>query len=155
MLLLGLILLIVAVLGYYRYRDFFAPVVISSLSWGGVALLYALLNHGMEPISLKGLSVLGLWNLSLITGAFLFSEVNLKDSSCGNLRSFNPWVRDSFFKISLLGMIPMCYMAYKIGTTMLSGSFLLNLRMANTGLVESEFRYGVLSMCFLSRLSLF
>ena len=43
MLLLGLILLIVAVLGYYRYRDFFAPVVISSLSWGGVALLYALL----------------------------------------------------------------------------------------------------------------
>ncbi len=148
MLLLGLILLIVAVLGYYRYRDFFAPVVISSLSWGGVALLYALLNHGMEPISLKGLSVLGLWNLSLITGAFLFSEVNLKDSSCGNLRSFNPWVRDSFFKISLLGMIPMCYMAYKIGTTMLSGSFLLNLRMANTGLVESEFRYGVFEYVF-------
>ena len=31
---------------------------------------------------------------------------------------------------------------------MLSGSFLLNLRMANTGLVESEFRYGVFEYVF-------
>lgn len=148
MLILALILLTIASFGYYRYHDFFAPVVISSSSWGVVTLLYATLNHGMEPISSKGLFVIGLWNISLIIGAFLFSEINLKNKSFKKGRSFNPWIRNLYFKISILGMIPMCYIAYKVGTTMMSGNFLFNLRMANTGLAESEYQYGIFEYVF-------
>lgn len=142
MLILAVFLLLLAVAGYYRYRDFFAPAVLSPVSWGGVLLFYALLDHGMDEVSWKGISVITLWNISILIGTYFFSEINLVNRGKSYKLTFNPWVRKLYFWISVFGMIPLCFIAYKQGTTM-DGSFWFNLRMANTGLVETEYKYGI------------
>ena len=145
----AIFILILASIGYLRTQSFIAPTVLSPLSWGMVLLLYALLDHGMNFLSNEVLGVILIWNLSLLSGSWVFSEVaieyNIKEKS---KRQFNTTIRDMYYWISLLGTFPLLFIAYKQGSTLGQGSFFFNLRLANTGIVETEYSYGIWQYIF-------
>ncbi|MEG2599776.1 MAG: hypothetical protein RSA66_09935, partial [Muribaculaceae bacterium] len=140
----AIVLLFLAYVAYRRYGQYFAPAVIAPASWGAVLLIYGLLDHGMQDISMRGLMVVVLWNLSLLAGTWLFSEFAIYNHGSSKIpkMNFNSTLRTVYFWIAVLGSIPLLYIAYKQGTTM-GADFFFNLRMANTGLEESEYGYGI------------
>ncbi|CAM3673175.1 O-antigen polymerase [Flavobacterium chungbukense] len=151
-LLTAIFLLLLAFLGYLRKKSFIAPTFLSPLSWGIVLFLYGTLDHGMNNLSNEVLVVILIWNLSLLIGAWFFSEVSLsfsilKEESAGKA-IFNKSIRNLYYWISVLGSFPLLLIAYKQGTTLGQGSFFFNLRLANTGIVETEYNYGIWQYVF-------
>ncbi|GHT86276.1 hypothetical protein FACS1894137_11610 [Spirochaetia bacterium] len=143
LLIFAIIIFIVSYLLYIYYRTYLAPAVILSFVWGAVLFGYAVLPHGMYSISLKTGVVFLLWILSSIYGACLFSKVKIFSVKRHDI-FFNSSVRRVYYLISVVTIFPIMYIAYKQGTSMTAGSFLFNLRMVNSGLVESEYQFGIL-----------
>ena len=141
----SIILLFIAYLSYRFYKNWIAPSVVSSTSWGGVLLCYCLLNHGLYDISNKCLFVILLWNICLCLGSFVFHSINIFSLTTRwkQPKKFNLWVRNLFFYISLIGFIPSLYISYKQALSIGDGDLLLNLRLANTGIVKTEFSLGI------------
>ena len=98
----------------------------------------------MFAVSSKCLFVIVLWNVSLFLGSFLFTSTNISGSFHTTTvpDKFNTWVRDVYYKISLLGFIPSLYISYKQAVSV-GGNFLIGLRLANTGIVETEYSQGI------------
>lgn len=146
----SIFILLLALLGYARTKNYIAPTVLSPLSWGTVLFLYATLDHGMQGLSNSVLGIIVIWNLSLLAGAWFFSEVALKYHLEIKKRDkqFNQSIRSIYYWISVLGTFPLLYVAYKQGSTLGEGSFFFNLRMANTGIVETDYNYGIWQYIF-------
>lgn len=146
----AIFILLLAFLGYVRAKNYIAPTVLSPLSWGMVLLFYAILDHGMNELSNLVLGIILTWNLSLLFGAWFFSEVTLEYNIKLKKKhgQFNHTIRDLFYWISVLGTFPLLFISYKQGTTLGQGDFFLNLRLANTGIVETEYNYGIWQYIF-------
>lgn len=147
LLVFAICLLILSFVFYKRWNSYISPAVIISFSWGLVFLGYEVIPHGMYDISAKTVFVLFLWITSSLIGACFFSSVKVSPSKSCDLY-FNESIRSIYYWISVIGVFPLLYVAYKQGTTMDAGSFLFNLRMANTGIVETEFKYGIFQYVF-------
>lgn len=150
MLALACLLLLAAYLGYRRYRNYFAPAVISPASWGAVLFLYATLDHGMFDVSFKGIMIITLWNFSLLIGVYLFTDTNIVriKNSLSAERPFKPWVRNLYYKISVWGLLPTLYISYKQVNSMTGDSLMFNLRMANTGTIETDYNQGIFAYVY-------
>lgn len=150
MLILACLLLLIAYGGYRRYRNYFAPAVISPASWGAVLLLYAALDHGMFEVSFKGMMIIALWNFSLLAGVYLFTDTNIVriKNVASVVKPFNPWVRNLYYKISVWGLLPTLYISYKQVSSMVGDSLMFNLRMANTGGVETDYNQGIFAYVY-------
>lgn len=150
MLVLACLLLLIAYGGYRRYRNYFAPAVISPASWGAVLLLYATLDHGMFEVSFKGVMIIALWNFSLLAGIYLFTDTNIVriKNVTSVVKPFNPWVRNLYYKISVWGLLPTLYISYKQVSSMVGDSLMFNLRMANTGGVETDYNQGIFAYVY-------
>ncbi len=147
LLVLAICLLILSFFFYKRWNSYISPAVVISFSWGLVFLGYEVIPHGMYDISAKTVFVLFLWITSSLIGSCFFSLVKMPPFKPSDL-FFNESIRSIYYWISIIGIFPLLYIAYKQGTTMDSSSFLFNLRMANTGIVETEFKYGIFQYVF-------
>lgn len=126
-------------------RNIASPEILSPLSWASILLLYTLIGSDMAPLSNKMLFVVLVWNVSLLLGVYIGRYFTLTSVySHRESNPFNPWIRDILYKLSLYGLFPCLYITYKQVTTMVGGgNFLLNLRLANTGIIETEFSHGI------------
>lgn len=149
----SVLLLIFAFIGYLRTRNYISPTVLSPLSWGLVLFLYAILDHGMDDITPTVLGIILIWNFSLLSGAWFFIEAGSK-YNLGNRKKretghFNKYFRNMYFWISVVGIFPILYISYMQGMSLGdTADFFFNLRMANTGLVETEYSYGIWQYVF-------
>ncbi|MDU1904880.1 MAG: O-antigen polymerase [Dysgonomonas sp.] len=146
LLIVGVFLLIISFFIYKKWNSYIAPAVIISFAWGMVFVGYGLISHGMYDISIKTFFVLCIWIFSSLLGAFFFTHVKVLPSSSSD-SVFNTTIRSVYYWISVIGVFPLLYIAYKQGTTM-EADFLFNLRMANTGIVETEYKYGIFQYVF-------
>ncbi len=137
------ILLLIASFSYYKCRDILAPTVLSPACWGIILLLYNILDHGMYEISLKTKFIILTWNIVLWCSAAFFSKVNIRKKDRGIHHIYiNTTIQKLYWIITIIGTPFLLYIAYKQGVTG-DSDFLFNLRMANTGIVESKYQYGI------------
>lgn len=141
---IAFVLLLFSLFIYFISRDILSPAFISPAIWGILLLLYGILDHGMYELSDRILYVLLVWNIMLSLGAITFSRINLWRGERGrHLIYINSNIRKVLLILLFVCTPYLLYIAYLQGIAG-GGDFLFNLRMANTGLVESEYNYGIL-----------
>jgi oligosaccharide repeat unit polymerase len=135
---------LLAFIGYSLHKVYFAPAVIASLVWSGILLLYVILDNPLNDLSAKVLFVIGVWALCFFTGALLFGS-GAKSKVDMSLNNFDASIRTIYYYISIVGCIPLLYIAYKQGAELQVGSFWTNLRYANVHQKEmaSQYQYGI------------
>ncbi|WP_289161457.1 O-antigen polymerase [uncultured Parabacteroides sp.] len=140
---IAFLLLLLAGIIYIDFRDILAPAFLSLVVWGFLLFFYGILDHGMYALSERTLYILLLWNVTLCCGALLFSKVNLRHRDEGICSIYiNPIIQNVYRIIVFAGTPYLFYIAYKQGMTG-DSDFLFNLRMANTGIVKSDYEYGL------------
>lgn len=139
------VLVVLTILGYLHSENIIAPELISPLSWATILLLYTIIGSDMPPLSNKMLFVIAIWNIFLLLGIYFGRYFTLTTFDFSKERtSFNPWIRNILYQVSVYGLFPCLYITYKQVSTMVGGgSLLLNLRLANTGIIETDFDHGI------------
>ncbi|MEA4967759.1 MAG: O-antigen polymerase [Bacteroidaceae bacterium] len=144
MIVLVLLLFILAFIGYYKAKNYITPEVLSPASWGLVLLLYLTVDHGMYNISDKTLFIIALWNISLLTGIYFVRYTNIVTIKNKKYTTeFNYSIRKLYYLITIFGFFPTLYIIYKQATSINAGNLFFNLRMVNTGIIESEYSLGI------------
>ena len=152
--LFSVLLLLLAYLSYYLKKKVFSPEVLIPLAWGSFLLLYSLFSN-LNELSDKVLYVILIWNFFSWLGAYIFGlpisrrqlsqTYNLNDSI--QREDINSSIRSVYYYLSIVGTIPLLYIAYKNATT-LSNAFLTNLRHADVHNGEMEYQYGIFRYVF-------
>lgn len=135
--------LVLAFISAITFRSLIAPSVLVPFIWFFILMFYGIADHGMYELSNGVLFAIFLWVATFYIGSVFFQIVNIKNNIC--IGKINPLVRDIYFYITLIGFPFYVYVIYLQGTTMQEGNFLFNLRMANTGIVKSEYDLGILA----------
>lgn len=139
----SIILFIFSGIVFLKYKDILCPSFISSFLWASLLFFYGILNHGMYSLSNKTLFVILLWNISILSSSLIFSNINI--TSLGRLIKYPIIITTSnklLTKIVYIFIPFLFYIGYQQGISG-EGGFFFNLRMANTGIIESEHNYGI------------
>ena len=143
------LLFLLSFIGIFISKSMLSPEFISPFGWGVILLLYLVLNHGLYNLSDKVLIIVLLWNFSLFLGVlitrfFLMLKnkkiKNKRSEADFNLLSFG--VYRFYYWVSIIGFFPTLYIIYK-QTQAIGGDFFYSLRMANTGIIESDISLGI------------
>lgn len=148
------LLFLLSFIGIFISKSMLSPEFISPFGWGVILLLYLVLNHGLYNLSDKVLIIVLLWNFSLFLGVlitrfFLMLKnkkiKNKRSEADFNLLSFG--VYRFYYWVSIIGLFPTLYITYK-QTLSIGGDFFYSLRMANTGIVETDISLGVFAYTY-------
>ncbi|MGJ1433089.1 O-antigen polymerase [Sphingobacterium spiritivorum] len=137
-----IILSLFVIVGLLTSRSWLAPEVLSPLSWLSILIIYYTFDHGMLSLSDDVLSVILIWNCSLLIGMYISKSVNASVKDFAGMTSFSPKLRDLYFKISIIGFLPTLYIIYQ-QVSALEGDFFYRLRAANVGIAESKISLGI------------
>jgi oligosaccharide repeat unit polymerase len=125
-----LLMSVVAVFNYLRYRDVLYPPFIHACAWTGILLLYILYQDLLTPLSpvLYGIILNGLVLFSL--GAYLATRGHKVHFTPLRQIDFSPktWYAAILFWVPLLGLIPTLYISYQLGQQGPFDNFFQNLR---------------------------
>ncbi|QHG09535.1 oligosaccharide repeat unit polymerase [Moraxella osloensis] len=145
------ILFSLAIFGCLSSKSLISPEFISPCSWGGILLFYQTLPHGLYHLSGKILYIIILWNIFLIFGVYTSRTiVNIKKYSneqLDTLTGFSRQIYNLYYAIAVIGFLPTVYITYK-QIQIIGGDFFYSLRMANTGLVETDISLGIFAYTF-------
>lgn len=147
MILLVLFLFVLTFIGYYNSKSYFTPEVVSPASWGLILLFYLLVDHGMFDISSKTMLIIALWNISLLGGVYFIRYTNLlsiKKTKHLHPDGFYFPIRRVYYLITLIGFLPTIYKIFQQAKSINAGNIFFNLRMANTGIIETDYNIGIL-----------
>lgn len=140
----SIFLLSISLILYLKENNIISPVVVSPLSWGLVLFLYFCFQDMMIPLSGKVLWIIIIWNISLIVGVLCSYKIKICKSVCRYIRNdFNESIVKLYFYISLIGLIPYLYVKYKQINDIYSGNIFFDMRMIDTGILESDYSMGI------------
>lgn len=149
-----ILLLLISLIGVLTSKSLLSPEFISPFSWLVILFFYEFLNHGLYNLSDRVLLIVLLWNVSLFSGVFfakliIFSNKKyLKEkANIINHKTLSYQVYNWYYKIAVIGFFPTLYIIYK-QTQSIGGDFFYSLRMANTGIVETDISLGVFAYTY-------
>lgn len=150
-----LLLLLLSIVGALSSKSLLSPEFISPFCWVVILFLYKFLNHGLYDLSDKVLLIILLWNVSLVAGVF-FAKLLVSANNKNSLKEKSKYfknkslsykISDLYYKITIIGFFPTLYITYK-QTQSIGGDFFYSLRMANTGIVETDISLGIFSYTY-------
>ena len=149
-----LLLLILSIIGILTSKSLLSPEFISPFSWLSILFLYDFLNHGLYVLSDKVLLIILLWNISLILGVIFSKLIIFNSQKIFKLKSVDMsdislsyQLCNWYYRLAIIGFFPTLYITYK-QIQSIGGDFFYSLRMANTGLVETDISLGVFSYTY-------
>lgn len=146
MILLVLFLFVLTLIGYYNSKSYFTPEVVSPASWGLILLFYLLVDHDMFDVSSKTMLIIALWNISLLAGVYFIRYTNfltINKTKHPHPDGFYYPIRRLYYVITLIGFLPTIYKIFQQAMSIDAGNIFFNLRMANTGLIETDYNIGI------------
>lgn len=151
---IGFFFILLSIIFYGLTRRFSDPMFVATSSWGVSMVLYGMVDHGMPPLSSKVSIIFFLWVISFLVGISLFNYHKSKRMvTVQKMRRFDDFydvknnriIRKNlnvFFWIAVLCFFPQVYIGYMQGTSG-GGNFFLNMRLASTGLIKTEYNPGI------------
>lgn len=154
LLIILILLLLLSLIGALISKSLLSPEFISPFSWSMILFFYDFLNHGLYDLSDKVLLIILLWNVSFFFGVFFAKLLALSNKNSfegkkyfNNYKDLSYQIFDWYYKIAVIGFFPTLYITYR-KTQAIGGDLFYSLRMANTGIVETDIGLGVFSYTY-------
>lgn len=141
-----LFLFFLALLSYRLEKEFFAPLVLSPFVWCILLFIYNVFDLPFDALSNKTLCIILIWNVSLWGGAFVagrYKRSHPKYMLTIDGQEIDDRSLKIYWIIAIVGWLWLLGVGYR---RIVGGGFdniFLSLRLADTGLMESDYNYGI------------